>query len=126
MGYTTARPDWPADIAEEWDRFEASLAGFGERIGRYEQIADRFTPKAPHHYLGVIGVQPAQHGRGTGAELLRAFCAQSASDPLSTGVYLETANPSNVRFYERAGFAVSGQGSLGDATLWCMFLPHAG
>jgi len=41
------------------------------------------------------------------------------------GVYLETANPLNVRFYERVGFEVTGRGRLGTGTLWCMFLRHA-
>ena len=78
----------------------------------------------PHHYLGVIGLDPALHGRGFGVQLLQAFCNQSAADPLSGGVYLETANPANVRFYARAGFEETGRGRLGDATLWCMFLRH--
>ena len=29
-----------------------------------------------------------------------------------------------VKFYERAGFAETGRGNLGNATLWCMYLPH--
>jgi len=77
-----------------------------------------------HYYLGVIGMDPTMHGLGIGTRLLRSFCDLSASDPRSSGVHLETANPSNVRFYERAGFAVTGQGSLGSETLWCMFLSH--
>ena len=51
-------------------------------------------------------------------------CDLSASDRLSCGVYLETAQASNLGFYERAGFAETGRGSLGSATLWCMYLPH--
>jgi len=91
----------------------------------YDEIADKTMPTAPHYYLGVIGVDPAWHGQGVGARLINAFCDLSAADPLSCGVFLETANPSNVRFYERAGFAVTGQGRLGGATLWCLFLDQA-
>ena len=43
---------------------------------------------------------------------------------LSSGVYLETAQASNLGFYERADFVETGHGTLGDATLWCMYLPH--
>ena len=64
------------------------------------------------------------HGRGVGTQLLRSFCDLSRSDPLSCGVYLETAEESNLRFYERAGFAETGRGRLGRATLWCMYLPQ--
>lgn len=124
MGYTTARPVWPRAVTEDWDRFENATHGLTERMARYDEIAERFKPPVPHYYLGVIGMDPAMHGLGLGTRLLKSFCDISASDPLSSGVYLETANPLNVRFYERAGFTETGRGSLGGATLWCMFLAH--
>jgi GNAT superfamily N-acetyltransferase len=122
MGYTTARPTWPRALTDDWDHFEKAIPGLTDRMAVYDEIAEKGKPSLPHYYLGVIGVDPTMHGLGIGAQLLRAFCDTSSSDQLSGGVYLETANPSNVRFYEHAGFAVTGQGSLGDATLWCMFL----
>jgi len=124
MGYTTARPAWPRAVADDWDQFEKAVPGLTDRMAAYDEIAKKSKPSLPHYYLGVIGVDPTMHGLGIGAQLLKAFCDLSASDRLSGGVYLETANPSNVRFYEHAGFAVTGQGSLGSATLWCMFLRH--
>jgi len=122
MGYSTERLDWPDDVARDWERFEAAIAGMTERMDVYDGIADQFKPTVPHYYLGVLGVAPALHGQGLGMQLLKAFCERSAADPLSRGVYLETANRANVAFYERAGFGVTGQGSLGSAGLWCMFL----
>lgn len=124
MGYTTARPTWPDAITEDWDHFEKAVPGFPERMAIYGEIAEKSTPPSPHYYLGVIGVDPGLHGLGHGARLLESFCRLSANDRLSSGVYLETANPSNVRFYERAGFRETGRGTLGGATLWCMFLEH--
>ena len=124
MGYTTARPVWPRDVTEDWDRFESATPGLTDRMALYDEIAEKYKPPAPHYYLGVIGIDPTMHGLGLGTRLLKSFCDLSAGDPLSSGVYLETANPSNVRFYERAGFVENGRGSLGEATLWCMFLPH--
>jgi len=124
MGYTTARPTWPRAVAEDWDHFERAIPGFTDRMAVYDEIADQGMPKLPHYYLGVLGVDPARHGQGIGARLLKAFCDLSAADPLSGGVFLETANPSNIRFYERGGFVVTGQGRLGSANLWCMFLHH--
>ena len=124
MGYTTVSPAWPTDIADEWDRFEKAIPGMTDRMAVYDEIAASGKPAAPHYYLGVIGVEPDSHGLGTGTQLLKSFCDRSASDPLSSGVYLKTAKASNVRFYERAGFVETGRGSLGTATLWCMFLPH--
>lgn len=124
MGYSTAQLAWPEDIAEDWDRFERAIPGLTDRIAIYEEIAAKGKPPAPHYYLGVIGVDPDSHGRGIGTRLLRSFCELSASDPLSSGVYLETAQESNLAFYERAGFAETGRGSLGDAILWCLHLSH--
>lgn len=124
MGYATTHPAWPGDITEEWDRFEKSVPGMTERLATYEGIVEKFKPPAPHYYLGVIGTEPALHGRGIGTRLIRAFCDISASDSSSSGVYLETAQPSNVRFYEGAGFKETGRARLGDGTLWCMFHPH--
>jgi len=125
MGYSTATPSWPPALAQEWDRFEQSIPGFTDRIAVYDEIARNGTPAVPHYYLGVIGRDPSSQGRGIGTRLLESFCEMSASDPLSRGVFLETATPENLRFYARAGFVETGRGRLGSSTLWCMFLEHA-
>jgi len=124
MGYTTAPPAWPADLAEDWQDFERSVPGLTDRMAIYEGIASAHAPAVPHYYLGVIGVDPTMHGHGIGMRLLSSFRDLSAADGRSHGVYLETAAPSNVRFYERAGFVEAGRGTMGSATLWCMYLPH--
>jgi ribosomal protein S18 acetylase RimI-like enzyme len=124
MGYTTQHPAWPTDIAEEWEHFEKATPGMTERLLAYEEIAEKFKPSVPHYYLGAIGVDPAAQGRGIGANLLKSFCDRSAGDRSSCGVYLETAKESNLAFYERADFVETGRGTLGNSTLWCMYLPH--
>jgi ribosomal protein S18 acetylase RimI-like enzyme len=124
MGYSTVQSEWPADLTEEWARFESAIPGLTGRMAIYDEVATKFKPPAPHYYLGVIGTDPTLQGSGIGTQLLRSFCEASAIDTQSSGVYLETAQASNLRFYERAGFAVTGRGNLGDATLWCMYLPH--
>jgi len=124
MGYSTVRSEWPAGLTEEWSCFEKAIPGLTDRMAIYDEVATKFQPPAPHYYLGVIGTDPTVQGSGIGTQLLKSFCELSASDPLSSGVYLETAQPSNLGFYERVGFAETGRGSLGDATLWCMYLSH--
>ena len=123
MGYATSRPEWPSEIMGSWEVLERSIPGFNERMSVYDGIAESFKPQAPHYYLGAIGIHPAKQGFGTGAQLLQAFCALSDSDQESAGVYLETANPVNVKFYERARFTIAGSGNMGSQTVWCMFRP---
>jgi ribosomal protein S18 acetylase RimI-like enzyme len=124
MGYSTVRPEWSAALTDEWARFENAVSGLTDRMAIYDEVANQFKPPSPHYYLGVIGTHPTLQGSGIGTQLLESFCEVSASDPLSSGVYLETAQASNLKFYERAGFAETGRGNLGNATLWCMYLPH--
>ncbi len=124
MGYATVRSAWPKDLTEDWDRFARAIPGLAERMPIYDGISATGKPPTPHYYLGALGVAPEWRGRGIGMQLLRSFCDLSASDPLSSGVYLETAHAPNVAFYERAGFAETKRANLGSATLWCMYLPH--
>ena len=126
MGYDTSRPDWPAPLRERWERLMTGVPALVERLGRYEGLAGAYMPPDPHYYLGVLGVAPGEQGRGIGSTLLASFCALSAADPRSAGVYLETANPANLPLYRRGGFAVTGEGTLGTATLWCMYHAHEG
>lgn len=121
MGYDTSRPTWPAPLAEEWDRFEASVPGFTARLAAYESICDAHQPDEPHHYLGVIGIHPSLQGKGAGKALLTAFCERSRTDQKSRGVYLDTANAASLQFYYKNGFKLRGEGSLDGAPLWCVY-----
>jgi ribosomal protein S18 acetylase RimI-like enzyme len=55
-------------------------------------------------YLQIIGVAPALQGQGFGGKLLRALIEECERAGLP--LYLETETESNVRMYERLGFAV--------------------
>lgn len=64
----------------------------------------RYHPHEPHWYLHMIGVDPAQQGRGLGARLLRQTLERVDAEHLPA--YLESSNPRNVSLYERHGFEV--------------------
>lgn len=58
----------------------------------------------PHWYTMVIGVDPSFAGQGLGRTLMEAVL----SDPERSvyPVYLETAQPDNIPFYQKLGFRV--------------------
>jgi ribosomal protein S18 acetylase RimI-like enzyme len=123
MGYDVSRPQWSAPLAEEWRSFESSAPDLPARFAAYEEISVAHEPGDEHHYLGVLGVHPVLQGRGAGKALLAAYCEGSRTDDRSHGVYLDTSNPRSLEFYYRNGFELRGEGSLDDASIWCVWLP---
>ena len=124
MGYDTAREEWPADLKQRWQDFEASHPGLAARFESYDSIAMAAQPDMPHYYLGVLSVSPAFQGRGIGKALVRAFLDLSDRDSRSQGTSLETATPSNLGFYRGLGFHTRFSGPLGAVQLWCLFRPN--
>ena len=57
-------------------------------------------------------------GKGVGSLLMRVFCVRM--DAAGEDAYLETDKPENVRFYERFGFEVVGEGEVLGVTNWFM------
>jgi ribosomal protein S18 acetylase RimI-like enzyme len=60
--------------------------------------------REPHHYLFVLGAEPAQQGRGLGGALLRRLSARADADQVAC--YLETDKEQNLRIYEAHGYRV--------------------
>ena len=123
MGYDATRPQWPASLAAEWARFEASAPELADRMAAYDEISEAHAPAADHYYLGVLGVHPELQGRGAGKALLEAYCEASLADGRSGGVYLDTANPRSLAFYDRNGFERRGEGRLGPVSIRRVFRP---
>ena len=65
----------------------------------------------PHWYLMVVGVDPALHNQGVGSAIVREGLAVVDSD--SKPCYLETSERRNLAFYERLGFVVVEEATLG-------------
>lgn len=103
-------PDAPETLRcfERWvpaERMEVGLE-IMEQMGKHH-------PQDPHWYLPLIGVDPAQQGRGLGAALLRH--ALEVVDGEGRLAYLESTNPANVSLYRRHGFEVIATIQVGDA-----------
>lgn len=82
------------------------------------------APRAPHHYLVMLGVAPDQRGRGWGRRLLDDAVALSEQHPGSTGLALDTENPDNVRWYRRWGFVEGATVELAGVRAFTLFRPN--
>jgi ribosomal protein S18 acetylase RimI-like enzyme len=93
--------------------FSVGFRPFGQFVGAngvMERIHKQHVPE-PHWYLLVVGVHPELQGRGLGSSLIREGLARS--DASGCPCYLETSDERNVALYERHGFRVLAQASLG-------------
>lgn len=90
---------------------EKTLGAVLERGVNAEQLPQVFAlleelgkchPTEPHWYLPMIGVDPAEQGRGYGSMILRDSLKRVDQDHLPA--YLESTNAANVPLYERHGF----------------------
>jgi len=101
------------------------LFGQGLRVARrwaevFEALAPLHPPE-PHWYLGTLGVEPRQQGRGIGRALLADWLAEVDREP--SCAYLETDRPENVAFYERSGFVALGETRIFSVRVWRMHRP---
>jgi ribosomal protein S18 acetylase RimI-like enzyme len=70
-------------------------------------------PRDPHYYLPFVGVDPEWQGRGLGAALLAPILARCDSERVPA--FLEASTPRNRALYERHGFEVTEEFSLGSS-----------
>ncbi len=84
-----------------------------------ECLHKRYAPD-PHWYLFLLGIDPASQGRGLGGLLLQPVLARA--DVAHLPCYLETNNPSAVRFYQKHGFDIAEeyQTTKPGLNLWAM------
>ncbi len=83
---------------------------------------EKLHPPEPHYYLAILGTHPDRQGRGYAAEALAPVLRRA--DEEGTGCYLESSKESNVPWYNRQGFEVTGTHDLGRGDgprLWLMW-----
>jgi GNAT superfamily N-acetyltransferase len=78
-------------------------------------------PRPEHFYLASLGVVPEEQGKGLGSRLLQPILAICDSDGIPA--YLESSKESNIAFYARHGFRVTGELKLSRSgpTMWPMW-----
>jgi GNAT superfamily N-acetyltransferase len=86
------------------------VAAFGARTAggfRMEGAMRRARPHVPHWYLALLGTRPDQQGKGLGSAVLQPVLDRCDDEGL--GAYLESSKESNVPFYQRHGFTLTGR-----------------
>jgi GNAT superfamily N-acetyltransferase len=71
-------------------------------------LIGQYQPPEPHYRLEFIAVHPDHQGKGYGRLLLDAIQRLSEEHPASTGIWLETTQPTNVPLYEHCHYTVTG------------------
>lgn len=82
-------------------------------LGEIEQQHDRLA-QGPHLRLEFFGVVPSRQGAGIGTALIEH--GHRSADELGLPCYLETMTEKNVRYYERRGYRVVGEFTIGEGT----------
>jgi ribosomal protein S18 acetylase RimI-like enzyme len=99
-----------------------SLPGAANRrLNRYGRDSRALAPRAPHHYLAMVGIRPDAQGTGLGSALLDDVVRLAQADPRSAGVGLDTENEANLAFYARHGFEPRGSFDVGSFTVHALF-----
>jgi ribosomal protein S18 acetylase RimI-like enzyme len=100
------------------------LTGLGRdtpEAARLLSAVDAARPQDPHWYLATLGTDPERQRTGVGSALLRSVLDLVDSEGLPA--YLESSKESNLAFYGRHGFEVTGEirTPRGGPTLWLMW-----
>ncbi|HWI22439.1 MAG TPA: GNAT family N-acetyltransferase [Baekduia sp.] len=83
-------------------------------------LVDERHPVKPHMYLALLGVDPAEQGKGVGSALLAP--GLEICDREQLPAYLETGKEKNLAFYGRHGFAETGRVDIPDGpSVWTMW-----
>jgi ribosomal protein S18 acetylase RimI-like enzyme len=123
-GAMWAPPDqWPPPAWRQLVAVPGMIRALGSRLpaaGETSSAIARHHPGGTHWYLSGIGTEPARQRTGVGGLLLTSRL--SRCDATGMTAYLESSKWSNVGYYERFGFAVTGEIQVpgGGPTLWPM------
>ena len=89
-------------------------------LARGWNMVDAAHPKEPHWYLAILGTEPEAQGHGVGSALLQPVLEDC--DRNEVPAYLESSKESNIAFYARHGFRVTGEIDLPEGpTIWEMW-----
>jgi GNAT superfamily N-acetyltransferase len=105
---------WKVGLARQMRLLPALLGVFGRRVPRLLRALATLEaghPEEHHHYLAFLGVRPEWQGRGLGSALLTPVLERCDREGMPA--FLEASTPRNRALYERHGFAVREEFTLG-------------
>ena len=111
----------PADVSEEMKPRVAELEGSRHEASlSAESAVAGSRPEEPHYYLAVVGTDPSVRRRGLAAGVIRPGLAASDADGIPS--FLHTSAESNVAWYSKLGFDVTGHQQVdeGGPDVWAM------
>lgn len=114
-------PRTPGAWSQIWTAIRLGfLLGSGfSRAAQLNETMEANHYREPHWYLAILGVEPEAQGRGLGALLMQPLLDRCDTD--GTDAYLESSKESNIPFYQRFGFEVTGELKVPNGpTLWPM------
>lgn len=99
------------------------VAGRGTRRAiRLGETMEKHHLHRPHWYLAILGTDPDHRGRGYGSALMQPILKRC--DQEGSIAYLESSKESNIPFYQRHGFEVTGEIQIPDGPkVWPMVRP---
>ena len=81
---------------------------------------EKVHPTEPHWYLAILGTATEHQGKGVGSALLEPILTKCDAEGIPA--YLESSKDSNIPFYNRHGFEVTGEvHAKNGPTLWPMW-----
>ncbi len=87
----------------------------------YHKQIHECLPKDQHHELPLMGVDSKFRNLGYGKQLMYAIEKICAENPRSVGIGLDTGNTRYLKFYQRLGYEIIGEVTLGDVTESILF-----
>ena len=108
-------------FAEVASLLPEGIGCFGKAT-RWEELIAKHHPTEPHWYLQTLSVRPEAQRSGFGSTLIQPGLDRADADGLPA--FLETQRESNIPYYNRFGFELTGEISLHDSPpLWLMWRP---
>ncbi len=92
------------------------------RMMAFEHESAHLEPEVPHYFVGMIGVLAEHRGQGFASQLLAEVRRMSAQDPGSAAVSLSTERESNLAFYGRLGYRITGETQVGNLHTWNLIM----